>query len=202
MGLEENEGVEKGLRDLVNLNLKRSLGNLEDLMVVGEATRLTTRFVFFRISDTRVLQSRSWEIEPGTDAEEVQRTFDGGLRWLLTPVAIRKETSLATGLLDIFRRNQDVASRHIVIFSDGMENSKSTTSFYRVIRNSQFLDPSNYDALDKSISGPEGFPSLESAWITWYMPPRLRPHVREAVANYWKHVLADVGKSPRVEVIY
>ena len=200
IGLDDTEGVDGGMRDFVTFNLERSLGSPEGLLTSGEATRLSTRLVFFRISRDLVPRRRFWEIEPGIGKEATKEIFENGLKWLLAPASRKEETALADNLLNVFKDNQDVALRRIVIFSDGMENSPATTSFYRVFREPQFLDPPNYEALDKSISSLEGFPDLRSARITWYIPSYPGRHFR-AVARYWEHVLKDLGNNPRAEVI-
>ena len=201
IGLDDTEGVDGEMMDFVTFNLERSLGSPEGFLTSGEATWLSTRLTFFLISRNLVPRRRSQEIEPWTGKEAAKAAFEDGLEWLLAPAGRKEETALADNLLSIFKESQDVALRRILIFSDGMENSPATTSFYRVLKEPRFLDPLNYDALDKSISSLEGFPDLRSARITWYIPPRPGRHFR-AVARYWEHVLEDLGNNPRVEVIY
>jgi hypothetical protein len=88
-----------------------------------------------------------------------------------------------------------------VIFSDGMENSR-TVSFYRALRDPQYLDKSNWADLQQQITKDDNnCPDLSAAQVTWYMPPFEGRHFRQ-VRRFWEDTLRNVCKAGRAEVIY
>ena len=199
VGVDDTEGVNDRLRSFVRQSLKQSLGDPERIFRSGEATALATRLVFFRISDTAKFRYRSWEIRPETDVASAVKAYEAGLDWLLAEAGRKDRTELAATLFKALKKNQDVAFRRILIFSDGMEYSPFGF-FYQVLKKPRFLDRSNYDVLDVGIKNIEKVPDLRRAQVTWFVPPHSRRYALDA-AKYWEHVLEDLAKSPQAEVI-
>ncbi len=194
VGVDDTEGVKPEFREFI----LRGLVGLDDTLT---SDKDTTRIVFFRLSDADFRNYRAWNIEPGTSAERAKKAWDDNLQWLLEDRGEKRNSSIATGLFNILSRNQDIRSRRILIFSDGMENSPTTASFYQALRDPRFLDPANYATLDESISKVQPFPNLKFATVTWEMPPLPGQHFH-AVRQYWQHVLRERCGSTTAAVNY
>ncbi|OGE77754.1 MAG: hypothetical protein A2751_01720 [Candidatus Doudnabacteria bacterium RIFCSPHIGHO2_01_FULL_46_14] len=201
IGLDDTEGVSESLAEFVRRNLE-----LEEVKEKLIESKNDTRLAFFRISDSNALTFRRFEIKAG-DEDTVNQVWEDGLTWLLESEEARSrkdESSIATGLFNFLKRNNEIRKRKIIIFSDGMENSRlETTTFYPVTQTARIVTETNWPKLDEQIQKVQEFPDLTRAQVKWFMPP-LRAVFYNNVKAYWQHVLeqaCDCDGAPQVEVI-
>ncbi len=194
IGLDDTEGV----NDQVRTWISHSLTGLEQELT---SPKDTIKFFVFRLTDADYLNYQEFTIPAGTKVEAAKKSLEQGLAWLLEARGQTRESAVATGLFNAMELSRDVRRRLILVFSDVMENSPATVSFYPVERNLAFLDQANWGILDAAISRYEPFPDLRYARVKWYFPPVKGTHFR-AVARYWEHVLQKRCQAKEVETIY
>lgn len=200
IGLDDTDGVSKNLRGFVEDALSGVRGEI--------ASKIhSTHLVFFRLSKADYLQRWDRVIAPGTSEEEVGQTWSQGIEWLLKDKGASKESSIATGLFNVLAQDAKVVVkgreiesrlRHIIVFSDGMENSPATTSFYTT---KGIMDESNWPILQKQIQKLESCPNLQYAQITWHIPPVEGARLRK-VKGFWEDTLRNVCHAKAVDITY
>jgi hypothetical protein len=194
VGVDDTNGVNAELAEFVRRNVVGVVNS-----IIRATKKDQVQLVFFKLSDIDAYDHRTYILNKDTRTEDVQRAWAEGLDgWLLRKRGATSQSSIVRGLFNALSRNGSIRKRQVFVFSDGMENSPETMSFYRMISATAPLDS---DALDARLANLAKFPDLKAAEVKWYFPP-LRISNYKTVRDYWEHVLKDRCNSPGVEVLY
>jgi hypothetical protein len=200
IGLDDTEGVSDKLKKYVEETLAGQVDLDNDLVHPSHVTHL----LFFRISQGEGRNQKSWDIRPDADLAAAKAKWFEGLAWLTEDRGKTEVSSIAAGLFNILDRYTAVHRRRIIVFSDGMENSPNTVSFYTELHNRRFLDEAQWPELQKRITANgNDCPSLQYANVTWFMhlPGAEGLHFRQ-VKRFWTDTLKNVCKAKAPDVNY
>lgn len=193
IAVDDTAGMDEKLAKQVSFNFE----NLDiDSMTAGGDT---IRLLFQKITSTDFFEGKLVKLaaKEKLDADVVEKHLGG---WLLKRRGPEKESSIATGLLNIAAEARINEDSHILIFSDGLENLPGTTASFEVGKFSnpeELSNEANWDELDKALTGPirelkGSTPSLKGARVDWYAPPtedNSRAKRIRAAMKYWRHFL-------------
>jgi len=197
LAVDDTVGMNAKLAKQVRFNFQNL--DVESMAASGD----TIRLLFQKITSTDFFEGRVIKLAPREklDPDAVEKHFGG---WLLQTRGPEKESSIATGLLNIAAEARINEDCHILIFSDGLENLKGTTASFETGKFSNpetLANQKNWEELDKTLTGPirelkGSTPSLKGARVDWYAPPTEETarakRIRTAM-KYWRHFLGVVG---------
>lgn len=115
-----------------------------------------------------------------------------GVNWLTETRPPSRESSIATGLFNMLGENSGKPNRHVMVFSDGLENSPLTVSLYN---DHSWFNSERWAFLNGKITQFEKFPVLAGATVDWYVPnPAKKANLASLIRagfKYWEYVLHD-----------
>lgn len=196
VAVDDTAGMDNKLAQQVQFNFDNL--DIDEMTRAGDSIRL----LFQKITSTDFFEGKLVKLaaKEKLDADVTQKHLGG---WLLRHRGPEKESSIATGLLNIAAEARINEDSHILIFSDGLENLPGTTASFEVGKFSnpdELANEANWDELDKALTGPirelkGSTPSLKGARVDWYAPPTEesgRAKRIRAAMKYWRHFLDHV----------
>lgn len=153
---------------------------------------------FYTITGSSYLERSRVLTSPSESPDSVRRRINSALASLINERNEgTKETSLAGLLANALRVNQQKRNRHIIVFSDGLENSpEETTTFYHGDGKEMVSNPTRWVQLNSVVFRRGQLPNLTGVTVEWYAPPpgphSPAPLMRDAL-EFWANALGAKG---------
>lgn len=189
--VDDTEGITPALREQVEYWVSRI--QIPQILARGDKVNVN----LCRLTDTDFINCRIVELAPATRADD-QFALQQAMNWLLAPRSGVSASSIATGLFNFLKESSAEPMRKVLVFSDGLENSARTISFYT--DPAAVTDSTRWEQTASALQAYEKIPPLNEVRIEWYAPQRDQGQgalIRRALA-FWENILSKQGAEVRV----
>jgi hypothetical protein len=196
--VDNTDGVNKRYRDKIkeamdDLNIEKNLSRKDKYEIY-----------FYLLSNTDFLNVKKLSLDPDSPKEAVNNLKEK-IDLFYGDQGSQEQSSVATGFFNAATYNKAKKYRHLVIFTDGVENNDNTVSLYK---DPSLLEKANWPRLDEILTKFKPLPDLKRCKVNWYLPPQDtntndRSPLLNKAQDYWRHVLEKAGvKSENITMIF